>query len=139
MELFYTVVLSIAVIMLILLLVLFGLMNRMKQTKQSFPPTQNDCPDYWTKTVNSSGVNVCKAGNVNVGSGFSSITGSKNANGSMSIFNSNTGLVDATEQTIAFSDAKWGEYYSASNQCALKSWTNANNINWDGVSNFNGC
>ena len=120
MEVFYIVVLSIAVIFYIIILTLFGLMMTKSDTVAAFPPMKNSCPDYWTSETDASGKVLCKP---NTSINTIDITGLPGSNG---------GSVD-------FTDTQWGSNSGKSNICALNSWANKNNISWDGVSNFNGC
>lgn len=124
MEQFYMITLAIAILLLILILTIIGVMLSYRNAA-NFPPSQINCPDYWTETVDSTGKAVCKIDNRNVG-----------------ILRSDTSKTygyNPSTQTIDFRNASWGNNGMRSNRCSLKHWANLNKISWDGVSNYNKC
>jgi hypothetical protein len=126
MDIFYTIVLTIAIIFLILILTIVGITLNSTNNNQSFPPTKNTCPDYWT-------VSTCILDPRNMG------TITKNSDNTYKFPSSTKGVVDSSTGKINFTDSTWASSYMRTNQCALYQWTNNNKISWDGVSNFNGC
>ena len=133
MDLFYTIVLTVAIIVLILILTIVGITLGSTNNSQSFPPSKNTCPDYWTVSNNASDPSgTCIIDSRNMGS----IT----KNNNVYSFPQNTkGVISSSDGRINFTDSAWESSYMRSNQCALYQWTNNNKISWDGVSNFNGC
>jgi hypothetical protein len=126
MDSFYTIVLSIAGILLILILTVVGIMMRNLNNSTTFPQSSITCPDYWTYDTTNK---VCKMGDINKGD-FTSANG-MNSNNTPGYDNSKGGF-DPTA-------ALWGGKYGTTVQCGKKKWANVHNINWDGNSNFNGC
>jgi len=162
MDPFFIYVLISALALLTVILVLVGVSMSQLQSLVPFPPTQNACPDYWDvsgnpsycgvpvestmmnrglidfKTGNSKGVN--EASNVNIGmcSGADKKNfgcGGENKLGDLSTVN------PANFQYIQLNNnTKWGTLYPGlTERCAQKNWANTLNIEWDGVSNYNGC
>ena len=121
MESFHTIVLTIAVIILILVLTVIGIMMTNKTYDSSvYPPTTNECPDYWT----SNGSGSCTADTANIGDG-SWKTGTNTTKG-------------RNGNTINFNDAGWSSNGGTA-LCNQKDWAIKYGISWDGVSNYNGC
>lgn len=119
---FYTIVLSIAVVVLILVLAFLGwTMSKQKET-DNFPKLQTTCPDYWS-IENDRGNTYCiqpLSGQVNYGSADAS----KDAPGFVN------GKFD-------FANSGWSAGGNA--VCAKKKWANSHGINWDTVTNANYC
>ncbi len=121
MESFHTIVLTIAVIILILVLTVIGIMMTNKTYDSSvYPPTTNECPDYWT----SNGSGNCTAGSVNIGDN-SWKTGTHTTKG-------------LSGTTVDFNDAGWSSNGGTA-LCNQKDWAIKYGISWDGVANYNGC
>ena len=93
-----------------------------QNNSQVYPPTMNDCPDYWEVRADGSGCNVPIQGKTN--SGPASFTPDTKA------LLKDTSV--ASGQYINFKDNAWA------NVCTKKCWAANNNIYWDGVSNYNG-
>jgi len=126
---FYTMVLTIAIIILILVLAFLGwTMSKQKET-DNFPKLQTTCPDFWG-IVNNSGKTYCKqpiAGQVNYGDDKAQyITG-------------NTFVPGYDEQNTQFDFTNSGWSAGGNAVCAKKKWANSHGINWDTVSNANYC
>jgi hypothetical protein len=119
---FQVIVLSIAVVVLVLVLTFVGVIMSKQNNSQVYPPTMNDCPDYWEVRADGSGCNVPIQGKAN--SGPSTFTPDTKA------LLKDTKL--ASGQYINFKDNAWA------NVCTKKCWAANNNIYWDGVSNYNG-
>jgi hypothetical protein len=112
MDLFYKIVLSVAIIVLILMLIAITIMMQNANKEVAFPPSALKCPDYWIDS--SFG---CSPNSVNLGT-----------------------LANPT--TIDFDNNSWktvGEYSGLSDTCAKRKWANRNKILWDGISNYNSC
>lgn len=126
MNLFYTTVIGIAILILFIILIIIGVMIYNSKNSMVYPPTALDCPNYWVSDKDSNNNHICYVPNngVNVG-----IFDGKNTPG----YNSNT-----NGKYINFNDSKWGAAASNST-CAKYKWCKKNSILWDGISNFNGC
>jgi len=119
MDAFYLITSTIAVIFLILILTYMGIKIRNSNTKTTFPPQANLCPDLW-KTDETSGNCIIP----------STIDTTK------SIFT--TGLYGKAGSTIDFTDNRWNNG-ARSSICNKSVWANNNSISWDGITNYNGC
>lgn len=136
---FYSIVLTIAIILLILVLTYVGIiMQNAKHTgKVVFPPVESKCPDYWEYTGNSCVVPV--SGSMNTGSIY-------NGNNTLLINNGNTfGFTTGNSITgnsisayVDFNDKSWSSL-GLSGVCQKQKWANMYGIQWDGVSNYNSC
>ena len=109
MDIFYTIVLVIAIVTLILLLTVFGILMNNSKTVSPFPPSSNKCPDYWDYNKISK---KCIHNNINN-------PGQK------------TGDIDPDDATFLSS--------GTTQICGQQKWANERNILWDGVSNYNKC
>jgi hypothetical protein len=128
MEQFYKIVIIVAIVFLILTLTVVGILLSARNNTQIYPPTKNDCPDYWKSisTDQATGYATCTPNKINIGS-FKKVDDLSN------------NVPGYKQGNIDFSDSGWGSKYNTTTICALNKWTNLNNINWDGVSNYNGC
>jgi hypothetical protein len=129
---FQVIVLSIATIVLILVLTFIGLIMSNQNSSSVYPPTASDCPDYWEVRKDGSGCNIPfpVKGSVNLGGIYD-----KGNNLLLNASNTNASLKTDSKGVnyINFMDSKlW------SGVCAKKKWANANNVFWDGVTNYNG-
>lgn len=140
MEIFYIIVMSIATIVLIILLTIIGIILSQKNNAQIYPPSKNTCPDYWKADKDAAGNAVCIINDINKGNINKDTTGnyllSTDKYNTLKVFT--PAYVDGSNK-INFNDATWASGFSTTQQCALKKWSNTNKINWDGISNFNGC
>ena len=113
MDLFYKIVLSVAIIVLIIMLITITILMQNAKKEVAFPPSSLKCPDYWIDSSYG-----CMPNSVNLGT-----------------------LTD-TNAAIDFNNTSWkiGDDYSGlSDTCAKKKWANMNKILWDGISNYNSC
>lgn len=120
MDIFYKIVLSIAIIMLIVILIVVGAAVQNANTEEAYPPTALKCPDYW---MDASG--GCVSNGVNLGTYTSDQTID---------FTSNTW----TQESNANQDGSI-DYSGLSETCAKKKWANTYEVLWDGISNYNSC
>ena len=126
---FYTLVLTIAIVVLILVLSFFGwIMSKQKQTDNS-PKLQTTCPDHWT-IVDINGKTYCQqpsVGNVN--------RGDDNA----SKMPDNTTVVPGYDSSdgFDFTNASWSS--GGNTVCSKKKWADSHGIHWDTVTNANYC
>ena len=124
MDLFYKVVLTVAIIALIIVLIVVGVAVSNSSKTKVFPPTALKCPDYWTyDTTNGCSVNVDNEGTLNADQNQQPTT--------------SVNFDDPTWRN----DTKWSgtDYVGLSETCARKKWANTYGIIWDGISNYNSC
>jgi hypothetical protein len=122
MDAFYVIVLSVAVLLLILILTYIGVKMTDKSSNLSvYPPASQSCPDYWTQIA---GTKKCSIPN--------------NRKNAQMISNNDPSTRGMTGNTIDFDDAGW-ENNGKTKLCNQKEWAIKNRIQWDGVSNYNGC
>ena len=126
---FYTLVLTIAIVVLILVLSFFGwTMTKQKQT-DNFPKLQTTCPDHWT-VVNNNGKTYCQqptAGNVNYG------------DSSANLMADNKTPVPGYDTTNGFDFTNAGWSSGGNAVCSKKKWADSHTIHWDTVTNANYC
>ena len=119
MDSFYTIVVLVAVVFLIVCLIIVGIMMQYQKGDDAFPPKANICPDKWT-----------------IGA----------TNGACSPGGSNGNIVAAAawcgNNSTVCSVSSGGSEYTFSNDasvCDKQKFAKANDILWDGVSNYNKC
>lgn len=132
MDQFYLIISTIAIVFLIIILTFFGMLMRNNTNKgMVFPPTKNECPDYWN--VNPDGTCSLKIKSEKDGVKTFFNTGSLTlplpSSGAPYTINSNT---------FDPQDIKWSAT-GKSTVCAQRDWANQNGIQWDGISNLNIC
>ena len=113
MELFYKIVLTVAIIRLIIILITIGVLIQDSSKEEVYPPSALKCPDYWTDSSYG-----CVHNNINLGT------------------------LTSPPAAIDFNDTSWqaaGDYVGLSDTCAKRKWANNNNILWDGIGNYNSC
>ena len=133
---FYSIVLTIAVVLLILLLTYIGLtMQNTTNNKFVFPPIEAKCPDYWDYTGNA--CVVPSNNSINIGSIYD-INGSilLNADSTYGLTIGNS--IIGGNSYVDFSNAAWNSQ-GLSGVCQKQKWANLYGIQWDGVSNYNSC
>lgn len=124
MDSFYVIVLTVALFLLIVILTYIGIQMTNRSSNVSvYPPSAQPCPDYWLQSLDPTkpGCIIPPVGQTNT----SGTLGKDNTPG----FNNNV---------VNFSDPKWSNN-GATSTCYQKDWANKNSIQWDGISNFNGC
>ena len=133
MDYFYLVTLIVAGILLILGLTYVGIRLGQQYSKgiedAVFPPVSKTCPDRWGSEKDGEKV-LCKIpGATDINSGVSP--------DDYKVRTITHGL-NAGKDAIDFNDEGWAKK-GVSNTCALKKWANTYNIQWDGITNYNGC
>ena len=133
MDYFYLVTLIVAGILLILGLTYVGIRLGQQYSKgiedAVFPPVSKTCPDRWGSEKDGEKV-LCKIpGATDINSGVSP--------DDYKVRTITHGL-NAGKDAIDFNDEEWAKT-GVSNTCALKKWANTYNIQWDGITNYNGC
>lgn len=143
MELFYIIVLSVAVLFLILTLTSFGVMLKRSKAVKAYPQNAPQCPDYWNvvPTVNSDGTvdYKCEVPKDMV----SSIASLKKFSKSSQKVPDASVTSDTSGTYINFySDEMWKGNTGVCNKykwATTNSWTTSNTspITWDGITNVN--
>lgn len=133
MDYFYLVTLIVAGILLILGLTYVGIRLGQQYSKgiedAVFPPVSKTCPDRWGSEKDGEKV-LCKIpGATDINSGVSPDDYKDRTI---------THGLNASMNAIDFNDEEWAKT-GVSNTCALKKWANTYNIQWDGITNYNGC
>jgi hypothetical protein len=136
MDMFYTLVLAIAIVFLIIVLTVVALSIKSAIKNQAYPPFQNSCPDYWNASEVEGDNAVCGINPINVGKLGTDLklTNTPSEDPSMVY----TPGWDATANTIDFGDSGWTSGFSGMTPaCAQKQWATVNGIQWDGITNSN--
>jgi hypothetical protein len=137
---FYTIVLIIAVVLLILALTGLSLMLTQVGTTTSFPPISNTCPDGWTAgspdgsgniTCTSSASTTNKPSTYDVNGAYS-----KNSPGYINYYYSSEKFLGGVTSTNGAQSISINKGI-VKNVCDQKTWSDANKIIWDGVTNSN--
>ena len=124
MDVFYTIVLSIATVILILILTYIGIQMSNKNTSAAtFPPIANTCPDYWKVAVDGKSCEIPT-------SGKNSVT--------LTATQVPAGYSATPAPQIDFTNSGWSAG-GKSALCSQKDWADSNKIVWDGVTNYNKC
>jgi hypothetical protein len=150
-----------ALVLLILILVVVGVSMSQLQSVVPFPPTQNACPDYWDvksddpnkcgvpinstmrnrgliQTTDNAGVDKNAIKNVGMCETAASTNFGCGSANSLGLGSYTSGQMYQYVQLN--NNPKWGTLYPGlTERCAQKNWANMLNIEWDGVSNYNGC
>jgi hypothetical protein len=128
MESFYFLVLSIATVILILILIILGVLMSYSKNKTINPPSYSKCPDYWETDTD------------NVSCTIPSDTNATNFNKPNDVAYKTTTNTPGYSSSgkINFTDSAWNTR-SKTRECAIKDWSNKYGVEWDGISNFNGC
>jgi hypothetical protein len=128
MELFYIIVLGIALVILIIILAIIGVGMKNHGNSGDWPPVEGTCPDYWTVDGSGNCVIPLTSTSRNVGSIFT--------NGNLNLSSNTPGFSSSTLTTstpnINFNDP----YYIT---CNKQKWAKTNGIYYDGYSNYNNC
>jgi len=151
-----------ALVLLILILIMIGVSLTQLQSLDSFPPTQNACPDYWDVSSNpiycgvpvndtmknfgyinansNTGVDLTSDQNIGMctsGSTFGCGGGDKSY---LDVQPYVAGSQKRFQYVKLNSNPNWSTLYpGVTERCAQKSWAQTMNISWDGVTNYNGC
>jgi hypothetical protein len=159
MDPFFLYVSIAALVILILILTLVGVSLTQLQSMDSFPPTQNACPDYWDISSNPAycgiptGSNMLNTGHLvkdkdttkGIDKTNAQNIGMCNVNGfgcnkDGDYLNIAQTPINNFQYVKLNNNESWSTLYPGiSERCAKKNWAQTLNISWDGVSNFNGC
>ena len=110
MESFYKFALIIAIVLLIICLIGMGILLQYQNAGLKFPEHPNTCPDFWTADLSGGGRCIAPDPSRNVGN------------------------ITPWRRDLSYSYADMGV-----NICDKYKWATKNKLNWDGVSNYNGC
>lgn len=157
---FQMIVIGIALFLLIFILVIVGMMMRdNKSSKTVFPPVKQACPDLW---MNDNDGNCYYVGK-NKGSGFNTSNNVLNYEGASNfpvyVYNQANGWTNSSggsttqpkftgNSTPTNLPANYAIFNTSDPQwtsggktavCQQKTFSNNNNIYWDGISNTNQC
>ena len=122
---FYTLVLTIAIVILIVVLGYLGWVMSKSKTIDEFPKLRTSCPDLWTVENGPAGEVFCVQPIANGAINKGDKTAMEDAKGVVENKKFNT------------NDVGWA---SAGNAvCGKQKWANAHGIKWDTVSNANFC
>lgn len=135
MEIFYIIVLSVAIALLVLVLTVIGIMLSKRTVNLAYPPSYNTCPDYWAISTDGSNCIIpTYQSSLNIGGLYNSngvLNPSVLATPGYGIYTDpSTNMVS---NFINFANSGWAGV------CSQKTWANQNNVVWDGVSNYNSC
>ena len=96
-----------------------------------YPPGALNCPDYWVESTNAAGDILCMADMSN---------------------RTNVGDLSGNDATLNFSEDGWDvsggvldygsddlSFPGYSITCKRRKWANTYGVQWDGISNYNGC
>jgi hypothetical protein len=133
---FYVVVLAVAIIIFTAIMVWFAYTLNAVTSKEIFPPVTSVCPDGWD-SVPVGDVSTCKKIGVagNVGTGLPALA----ANSSLGTAVYDRTGTGADTVTRVFPDATAWSTGGVSVICGKRAWANQYNVQWGGVSNYNGC
>jgi hypothetical protein len=134
---FYTLVLTIAIIVLLLLLGYMGwLMSKQKSTDE-FPKLRTSCPDFWKVEPGDNGKVFCIRPVKDPNGPDALNDGNKDGAKTNDVLFANAKGVKSDKTGFDTTDAGWA---SAGNAvCGKQKWANANGITWDTVTNANFC
>jgi hypothetical protein len=110
MERFYKFALIIAIVFLIICLIGMGFLLQYQNAGMKFPEHPNACPDFWTTDVSGGGRCIVPDPSRNVGN------------------------ITPWSRDLSYSYVEMGV-----NICDKYKWATQRKLNWDGVSNYNGC
>lgn len=139
MDSFQKYTIFIAIIVLIIILVLVGILLEKDKNNKTFPPTSNQCPDFWTQTIDDSTNDiVCNAekGNINAAQfpvnreSGSTLLEPPDEVKIADILSGGGAGTTVTEPT---------DYSGLSDTCKKKKWADYWSVQWDGISNYNSC
>jgi hypothetical protein len=154
-----------ALVLLIIILIIVGVVLTQMQSLDSFPPTQNACPDHWDvssnpqycgvpvvptmrnrghiKTTESSGIISSNAENIGMCDSGTKNFGCVNSGGKpyLDVQPYAGGNNKKKFQYVKLNNnTGWNTLYRGDKErCAQKKWAQTMDISWDGVTNYNGC
>lgn len=130
MDSFQKYTIFIAIIVLIIILVLVGILLEKDKNNKTFPPTSNQCPDFWTQTIDSNNNIVCNAGTSNINKATPPPGHDSNIDTPNSV---------KISEILSGQAAGPTDYSGLSDSCKKKTWADYWSVQWDGISNYNSC
>ena len=140
---FYTIVLSVAIILLIIILTYIGLrMASDAKVDSAYPPNKMTCPDLWNMVEDSGNIKCIipeysEDQKDNSGSLYS------NAEQLKPTVSNAPGYSEGDNTTgarIDFSSTGWAGYSPGlSADCSKRAWAIEHSVLWDGITNYNAC
>jgi hypothetical protein len=130
MDLYYTIVLTIAIMLLIVVLAIIGV-SMTRKSVMPYPPSSQQCPDYWSLANDGVSCMIPSKGSKNAGAIYDSA-------GKILINQNNTPGLSSDSKSVKFDNTLWASGGTTA-QCSEKTWANKFNVMWDGISNFNKC
>jgi hypothetical protein len=146
MELFYLIVAGVAIFVLVIILASMGLMLQYQDNQIVYPPTARTCPDYWSMDLSGNcvfpsdtSVNVGNLDSSHAGIHPSGLTTNSPITSSPLLYapfaKSTTTITGKTSWAFDPNNTAWG----TNSVCLKRQWAKTNNIEWDGISNYNSC
>jgi hypothetical protein len=134
---YYIIVSTVATIILVLILTYVGILMTSTQKKALYPPSYSLCPDYWQ--TNEAGKCLIPQGSTatntvsatTLRADYDRVTTGKKPTPGLDI--------STPPSYIDFADTNWSANGTVDQRCGWKAWANKYNVQWDGVSNYNGC
>lgn len=127
MDAFYLTITIICIVFLILILVFFGMMMRTHNKGAPFPPNSNKCPDYWNVNLDGTCTAKVKSDNTYLNTGLLTMP-----------LPTLSAPYATNNNTFDPSDVKWSTS-GKSTLCAQRDWSLQQGVEWQGISNYNGC
>ena len=128
MDIFYIIVLGVAVSLLIIVLAIIGVgMTRKNGKGDAWPPIESTCPDYWKIDPSTGNCVLPTKDSRNTGALYKK-------DGTMAKGVTTTKGYDTTTPSPSIDFTK--PYWIA---CNKQTWAKTFDVYWDGYSNFNGC
>ena len=135
MDSFQKYTIFIAIIVLIIILVLVGILLEKDKNNKTFPPTSNQCPDFWTQTIDSNNDIVCKGDSNNINAATPPVNREQDKTGDApTVFNVSDILAGGGDTVNEPTD-----FGGLSDTCKKKKWADYWSVQWDGISNYNSC
>lgn len=128
MDSFQKYTIFIAIIILIIILVLVGILLEKDKNNKTFPPTSNQCPDFWTQTIDTNNDIVCNGSSNNINKATNPPGKSGDQPTSVKI-----------SEILSGQAAGPTDYSGLSDTCKKKRWADYWSVQWDGISNYNSC
>jgi hypothetical protein len=141
MEIFYTITLSVAVILLIMILAYVGLKLTNEQIADvAYPPNSKRCPDHWQNEKEGDKY-TCKVpdkDSLNTGTLYGSNSLKDSVTGAPGYFakDSSTNVSDRFDFTV---DGWAGFKSGQTSECSKRTWAIEHGVLWDGITNYNYC
>lgn len=145
MESFYVIVLVVALVFLLMILTVMGVMMQSQNKSTVYPPTTNNCPDYWTEDASGTCTRPSGSNASNARNQGDYYVAAKPATGNVAAtaaslipLSKDTSPYASSDSTFDPANKSW-TLTGKTAICAKRDWAVKHNIVWDGVSNYNNC